>query len=473
VKLYGGAQDNGSFMRASQSLTWRGLVPGDGGPCAVDPKNSKLVLISSTGGSLSRTANGFATVPSAVFGADSATCVPGAPGCGDRVSFIAPLVGDPSTPGTFYVGTSKVYKTTTGGTSSSWKAVSPDLTAGATSVKCPNAKEFPPLDDALTVIAVAPSAPGTLYTGSQAGRVYTTTDGGGSWARIDGAPLPARWVSGIAVDPHDPLTVFVSFSGFDAATPKTPGHVFRSSDGGKSWELRDIGADLPVDALAAHPVGSELIYAGTDAGLFVTTDGGMTWEPFDDGLPHVPVYAIVVDRPANGLVVGTFGRSAWSSSFAAGMVAASPVSLSFTAVQGGAAPAPQTVNVTDTDPYGSIVTFTAASGAPWLSIDTTMGQAAGADPVVVNATVDPTRVGLGTFTATVTITPGAGAGPPIAIPVQLTVTAPPAPVLAPAPAKKGGCRCGLAGDSAPRSVPAATAALAALGVLAGRRRRRS
>jgi MYXO-CTERM domain-containing protein len=479
VKMYGGAQDNGSFMRLGQALTWRGLVSGDGGPCAVDPKNSKLVLISSAGGNVFRTSNAFATAPAVVFETDTSVCLAGAPGCGDRTSFIAPLVGDPSTPNTFYVGTYKVYKTTTGGTASSWKAVSPDLTSGPASVKCPNAVEFPALDDALTVIAVAPSAPGTLYTGSQSGRIYTTTNGGGSWSRIDGAPLPARWVSGIAVDPRDPLTVFVSFSGFDAATPQAPGHVFRSNDGGMTWQLRDIGADVPVDALVAHPVGSDLLYAGTDAGLLVTTDGGMTWEPFDNGLPHIPVYAIAVDRAASALIVGTFGRSTWSSSFEAGMVAASPLSLSFSAVRGGAAPLPQAVNVTDTDPYGSVVSFTAASGAPWLSIDTTMGTLAGADPVVVNATVDPSQVGLGTFNTTLTITPGANAGPPIAIPVVLTVKAPPpppppapAPAPAPTPGKKSGCHCHLAGDSAPPAMPAAAAAVAALAVLAGRRRRR-
>jgi MYXO-CTERM domain-containing protein len=447
VKLYGGAQDNGSFMRTSASLTWRGLVDTDGGPCAVDPKNPRLILGSRSGASVFRTTDGFASTPLVVFATDPGTCQPSAPGCGDRVGFIAPLVGDPSTAATFYVGTYKLYKTTAGGAPTSWKAISGDLTAGAMSVTCPNAAGLPSLDDALTVIAVAPSAPDTLYTGSQAGRIFATSDGGSHWSRVDRPPLPARWVSAIAVDPRDPKLVFAAFSGFDAATPAAPGHVFRSGDGGASWELRDIGADLPVDALLAHPVGSDLLYAGTDSGLLVTTDGGKSWMPFDDGLPEVAVYALVYQRSASALVAGTYGRSAWSHAFAQGTVTASPGNLAFTAVRGAAAPAPQALDVGNSDAYGSIVSFTVAGSAPWLSVDTTSGEAAGAVPVVVRASVDATQLGVGASEATLTVTPGAGS--PVVIPVKLTVTAPRAPTT---PEEKSGCGCRVAGDGDTRGL---------------------
>jgi MYXO-CTERM domain-containing protein len=465
LKLYGGAQDNGSFMRMGTSLTWRGLISGDGGPCAVDPKNPMLVLGSGDSASLFRTTNGFKGMPAFVFNTNPAVCQAGDPGCGDRVSFIAPLVGDPSTSGTFYVGTSAVYKSTAGGAVSTWKAVSPDLTAGAMSVTCPNASAFPPLDDALTVIAVAPSAPGTLYTGSQSGRISITVDGGGTWKRIDKAPLPGRWVSAIAVDPRDPLTVFAAFSGFDAATPKTPGHVFRSSDGGQTWQPRDIGVDVPVDTLLAHPVGSDLLYAGTDAGVLVTLDGGQSWLPFDDGLPQAAVYALVFHRAAGALVAGTFGRSAWERTFTPGALGAAPAMLTFTAEVGGAAPAAQPVQVSNGDVYGSIVSFTVTSGAPWLTVDVSAADAAGATPVTVNASADPTQVTTGTFDTALTIAP-TGGGAPLTVPVHFTVTTPPPP---PPPKKKSGCGCRIPSEPEAGAGAAAIVLVAAL-ALARRRR---
>jgi MYXO-CTERM domain-containing protein len=450
-------------MRTSTSLTWTGITAGDGGPCAVDPQNHNLVLGSVDYASVFRTTNGFESAPIFVFGTDPSTCTAGAPGCGDRVGFIAPLTGDPSTPSTFYVGTYRVYKTGDGGLT--WSAISADLTAGTASVTCPDAS-FSPLDDALTVVTVAPSAPHTLYTGSQAGLIFVTTDGGGTWTRADKAPLPGRWVSGLAVDPRDPLTVFASFSGFDAATPGAPGHVFRSQDGGQTWQPRDIPADVPVDTLFAHPVGSDLLYAGTDAGILATTDGGQTWFTFDDGLPNVAVYALVYQRTAGALVAGTFGRSAWSRALVPGTLLATPAALSFTAQVGGAAPAAQALAVTNSDAYGSILGFTVASRAPWLSVDVTSGQAAGATPVAVNASADPSQEAAGAYDTTLTLTPING-GAAVSIPVHLTVTAAPSPPP-PAPAKKSGCGCRVPAD--PEG--AGSAAIVALAVAALARRRR-
>jgi MYXO-CTERM domain-containing protein len=446
LTVYGGSQDNGISMRASSSLTWTGLSAGDGGPCAVDPKNPKLVLVSGAEATIFRTLDGFAGDPILAFTTDPADCSSGAPGCGDRTGFIAPLAGDPSTSGTFYVGTYRVYQTKDGG--AKWSAVSGDLTAGASSMKCPNAS-FAPLDDALSVLAVAPSAPGTIYAGSQTGVLSVTTNGGQTWTRVDKPPLPGRWISGLAIDPGDSKTVFASFSGFDAATPAAPGHVFRSTDGGQTWALRDIPADVPVDSLLGHPVGSGLLYAGTDAGLLVTTDGGQTWTSFDDGLPNAPVYALVYQRPAGALLAGTFGRSAWSRTFVPGTLSASPPTLTFTAVTGMPAPPAQPVAVSQDDVWGSIVGFTVTPGAAWLSVDAGSGAAAGATPVTVNASVDAGQLAAGGYDTTLAVTPSGG-GTAISIPVHLTVKTlpgvPPSAVLPAAPAKKGGCGCRAAGE---------------------------
>ena len=449
ITLYGGAQDSGILKRPGESLTWQGIIAADGGPCAVDAGDAKTVLASTEYASIVRTQDAFASTPVRVFDATKGQCQPADPGCGDRVGFIAPLVGDPGRPGTFYVGTHRLWKSAAGGAPKSWKPISDDLTAGAKSVLCPNAASFGAADDTLTAVAVAPSAPGTLYTGSQTGRISATVDGGTTWTRVDKAPLPPRWVSSIAVDPRDGNIVYAGFSGFDASTPKAPGHVFRSTDAGATWEPRGLGAatgtgtgmDLPVDTLIAHPLAPDLLYAGTDFGVLVTTDGGKSWSPLGEALPHIAVYTLVYQRAASALVAGTFGRSAWSLPLPPGKLTVSPATLTFTVPPGKGAPAARSIAVGNGDPRGSIVSFTASAGASWATLDHASGDAAGATPMALSVSVAPGKMPAGDYDTAVNITPAAG-GAPITVPVHLTIEA------APAPARGCGCRVGTSQRSA-------------------------
>lgn len=414
--LYGGAQDNGVFMRAVES--WQSIVIGDGGPCAVDPSDPRTALASIQYATVLRTNTGFTTTPEFVFSADASLCDKDAPGCGDRVSFIAPLAGDPSTPGTYYVGTYRLWKTSDSG--STWQALSEDLTSGEKSVACPDAADFPLLDDGLTAVTVAPGAPSVLYTGSQAGWIFATTDGGATWSRVDKAPLPKRWVSAIAVDPRDARVVFAAFSGFDEGTPGAPGHVFRSADGGATWSPRDIGEDIPVDALLAHPVASGLLYAGTDVGVLVTTDGGLTWSPLGDGMPSVPVYALAFRRADAALVAGTFGRSAFALSLPPGPLTVTPSALDFHATAGEVAPQ-QELRVGNGDPLGSIAGYTVAADASWVAVHRASGDAAGAAPDVIPVAATAKHLEAGTYDSTLRVTPADGT-PAVSVPVHLVVT---------------------------------------------------
>jgi MYXO-CTERM domain-containing protein len=461
--IYGGAQDSGILARGSESLTWRGIIAADGGPCAVDAADPKTVLASNEYAAVVRTQDAFASAPTYVFDATPGECQSGEPGCGDRVSFIAPLVGDPGTPGTYYIGTHRLWKSAAGGTKDSWKAISPDLTAGKKSVKCPDAASFGAADDTLTAVAVAPSAPGILYTGSQTGRISASVDGGLTWTRVDKAPLPSRWVSSLAVDPRDGNIVYAGFSGFDASTPATPGHVFRSTDAGGTWEARGIGMDTPVDTLLAHPVASDLLYAGTDFGVLVTTDGGKSWAPLGEALPHVAVYSLLYQRAASALVAGTFGRSAWQLPLPPGSLTVTPAKLSFTIAAGKGAPPAQTIAVGDDDPRGSIVSFTASAAAPWAALDHAAGDAAGATPVALAVTITRGTLAAGEHDTSVTITPKVG-GKAILVPVHLTIEA-----GAVVPEAKGcGCRVGAGQAGAPAG---ALGVVALLGLLRRRRER--
>lgn len=463
--VYGGSQDNGIMKRTSESLTWRGLIAGDGGACAVDAVDSQLVLVSGERASVWRSSSAFDKGnPGLVFDAGSG-CAASTPGCGDRAAFIAPLVADPALAGVFYVGTNRLWKTDGGGVKSSWKAVSADLTAGKGSVDCTGAKGFPDFDDVLSAIAVAPSASSTLYTGSQAGVVSASTDGGATWATISKAPLPGRWVSGLVVDPADSKVVWVSYSGFDSATPDAPGHVFRSADGGATWEMRDIGVDTPVDSLAGHAVASDLLYAGTDHGTLVTTDGGKSWAKLGTGLPAVAVYSLAHHLKGQKLVAATHGRSAWEISFGPGALTVDPPAISWKLEKGTAKTTSATLTLANADTLGSVVSFNVASGAVWLGLDKLSGQVAGAKSMVIHPQI-MLDLEAGAHDTEITFTPAGGA--PITVPVHLEITID--GVTPPRVDAEGGCGCRVEGG---RGLSGLWALLGLSGALGLRRRRTS
>lgn len=466
--VYGGAQDNGSFVRTSAAGAWKGVLTGDGGPCAVDQTDPNIVLMSGEGGSIIRSTDAFKKLtPKFVFEPDDPSCKPGTdPGCGDRTGFIAPLVADPSTKGTFYVGTYRLWQATDGGTIKGWKAISKDLTAGPGSVACVTGKGGKG-DDVLSTITVAPSSPATIYTGSQGGVISVTADGGATWTTISKAPLPKRWVSGIAVDPVNADTVYAAFSGFDTSTPSAPGHLFVSTDRGGTWTKLDTGVDAPIDTLVAHPVGQGLLYAGTDLGALISTDGGKSFAVLGDSLPNVAVYSLAFQRASGSLFAGTFGRSAWRMTFTPGALTASPASLEFTRASGDPEPAAQPVNIVNEEIFGSITDFTVASDSPWLTATAASSATAGAIGAAVTAAIVP-NTAVGEYDGTITITP-TKSGSPVVVPVHLSIKAKPAVTPPPVVEEDEGCGCHAAGSG--DGARLGGLGLGVIGLLLARRRR--
>jgi MYXO-CTERM domain-containing protein len=453
--LYGGAQDNGSMRWDGSGVAgWRGLISGDGGPCIAAAQSGGMSheVISDTDGEV--------MVPGSfsydtTFNAYAGYCTPGTdPGCGDRVSFVAPLVGDPSAPSVLYVGTHRLWRSDQGGAAGGWSAVSDDLTAGVGGVACLDGKTR---DDYLTAIAVAPSDGKTIYTGSSGGVLSRTRDGGATWSRLSDPALPARWVSALAVDASDPTRLYVAFSGFGADTPATPGHVFASSDAGASFRRADVPLDAPVNALSAHPVAHGLLYAGTDVGVLLTVDDGASWAPLD-GLPGAAVYSLVFHERARALFAGTHGRGVWQKSFPGTLAAQpSPVALKVSYDEKAPPMANAQLAVGAADPSGSIVELSAASDQPWLAVSPASGRAAGTAQVQLALVASSAGLPPGEYDAHVALTDPAALNTPLSVPVHLSVVAPP-----------GGCGCRLGARSSGPPI----AALAALGMvlLAVRRR---
>jgi hypothetical protein len=142
--------------------------------------------------------------------------------------------------------------------------------------------------------------------------------GGRAVARLDraAARLPARRPVALAVDPADPRTAFVAYSGYSATTPGRPGHVFRvSTDAGSARPVvtdlsHDLG-DQPVNALACAAATGDL-YAATDFGVLRLPTGAHRWQPAGAGLPPVAVTDLEIDTAGRVLVAATYGRGAFT-----------------------------------------------------------------------------------------------------------------------------------------------------------------
>jgi hypothetical protein len=292
----GGSQDNGT-SRTAGGLTWDFILGADGGYFVEDPTDPYVQYAESQNGGLAKSTNGGASF----FGASSG--FPGGP-------WVTPILLDPTSPVEpnrvlFAGGSSQVYRTIN--SAGSWSASSPAL------------------GGEVLALALAPSSSAIVYTGTGVGRIWRSSDNGatvGNWVEITtgtvagSAPLPQRAITDIIVHPTDPNTVYITFSGFDSATPTRPGHVYRgvSADGGVTWMWTDVTSnlpDIPVNAIELLPSSPSTVYVGTDAGVFRTTNGGATWGNFSNGLPSVIVSDLAMDDSGTLLRAATYGRGMW------------------------------------------------------------------------------------------------------------------------------------------------------------------
>ncbi|MDT8320287.1 MAG: hypothetical protein RQ826_07145 [Xanthomonadales bacterium] len=315
--IYGGLQDNGSWRGPSEvwenggirNLHWQEVGFGDGFDTLPDPENSRRGYVMSQGGFLSR------------WNLDTGELrlIRPAPGEAEtelRFNWNAALAQDPFDPATIYYGSQFVHKSTDRG--ATWTVISDDLTSndpdrqtfrhsGGLTPDVTAAENF------TTIVAIAPSPiePGTLWVGTDDGRVHVTRDGGGSWSRVDvrARNVPSgSWVPMIEPSPHEAGTAFVVFDNHRRSDMRP--YVWRVEDYGRSWESL---VDEPIRGYALSilqdPVNRQLLFLGTEFGLFISTDGGQSWFKFTAGVPTVSVMDMAIQQRENDLVLGTHGRS--------------------------------------------------------------------------------------------------------------------------------------------------------------------
>jgi photosystem II stability/assembly factor-like uncharacterized protein len=160
----------------------------------------------------------------------------------------------------------------------------------------------------VSAIEVAAGSAKRVYVGTASGGVFRSLDGGNSWSQDLGAKiLPNAWVGSIKTSPTDPDVVFIALAGTGHS------HVFRSEDGGLTWLDIDKARlpDAACTAIALPRADSMRVYVSSDAGVFVSSDRGDTWQRLSGNLPNTQISDIVYHDADGALYAGTYGRSIW------------------------------------------------------------------------------------------------------------------------------------------------------------------
>ncbi len=160
----------------------------------------------------------------------------------------------------------------------------------------------------LTTIHESPLKFGLIYVGSDCGLVHMTPDGGNTWKNITGSLPKDFWVSRVIASMYDEGTVYVTMNGYrwDNSTP----YLFVSHNYGQTWTR--LGTDLPlepINVVKEDPKNKNILYVGTDHGIYVTLDRGKSFMAMKKGFPNTPVHDLVIHPRDNDLVLGTHGRS--------------------------------------------------------------------------------------------------------------------------------------------------------------------
>ncbi|HTQ79732.1 MAG TPA: hypothetical protein VMM92_07025, partial [Thermoanaerobaculia bacterium] len=313
--VYGGLQDNGSWRGPSAvyelggipNYSWLGVGTGDGFETLPDPDDSML--------GYSESQSGYATRFNLHTGEWQDIHPPAPKGVKLRFNWNTGMAQDPFDKGTVYLGSQFLHKSTDRGTS--WTIISPDLTTNNPDwQKRAESGGLTPDDSGAegftTIIAIAPSPleRGLLWVGTDDGRVQVTRDGGKSWTSVEGR-IPGvpknTWVPSIRASRRNAGTAYVVFDNHRRSDWTT--YVYRTDDYGKTWRslaTRDLrGYAL---ALEEDPVDPDLLFLGTEFGLWITQDGGGHWWRFKHGVPTVSVMALALHPREQDLVIATHGR---------------------------------------------------------------------------------------------------------------------------------------------------------------------
>lgn len=314
-RYWGGTQDNGTMRKSTGSTSWFDVANGDGGQVLVDPTPDTCAFGANTSCLVYGTYYGISPYRISDGGAYffSNQYIRNGLNLSDRSEFYVPFTMNKMNPNQLLLGTYRLYRTDNARTASAgdvqWKAISPDLTSG-----CPGTA--PNGARGCLVGAIGVGGGNAVYVGTDDGLLWIAKDGltssNPTWVRLDQNGLPKRPVAEIKVDPSNYRIAYVAYNGFNAATPGTPGHLFKTTDAGAHWtNISGNIPDSPLNTVILDPSFPNTLYAGTDVGPYVTNDGGFHWSFLGTGFPIVGIWQMDFDASHRVLVAGTHGRGAF------------------------------------------------------------------------------------------------------------------------------------------------------------------
>ncbi len=319
-RVYGGLQDNGSWggpsaTRNPEGITitdWSQVMAFDGFYCQIDPTDADIGYAEGKYGNLRRFNLPTGTrreirprladgkPPARTEGNIRPPAADGAPAL--RYNWNSPLLLSPHNPRTLYYGGNHLFRSVDRG--DHWEIVSPDLTRG---------KPGPSRSTGhtITTIAESPLKPGLIYVGTDDGRIHVSRNGGAQWTEVsEHVPGvgPNRWINRLECSHFAEGTAYLAIDRHrnDDLFP----YLFVTTDYGATWY--SISSNLPPDG-PLHVVrqdlrNKDLLFAGTEFGLFVSLDGGNQWHRLGNGLPTVAVHDLAIHPRDRELVIGTHGR---------------------------------------------------------------------------------------------------------------------------------------------------------------------
>jgi photosystem II stability/assembly factor-like uncharacterized protein len=308
-RICGGLQDNLNWVgpgatRSKEGITnadWINIQGGDGFYCFFDQQNPQVVFAESQEGYVHR----FDLRSGAL---KDLRPQPAEGQAGFRFHWNSPLIPSRHDPQAFYLAGNRVFRLTDHG--ESWRAISPDLSARLPDrilTTGSGAENY----GVVYTLAESPLRKGMLWAGTDDGKLWMTEDEGGHWTDLtQNLPQAVRgeWISRVEPGHADPRVAYVAIDAHRSG--KFAPYLFRTADGGRSWEsiAGNLPADGPVKVVREDPNNPNLLFAGTEFGLYASLDRGRSWRKVGD-LPTVAVDDILIHPRDLDLIAATHGRS--------------------------------------------------------------------------------------------------------------------------------------------------------------------
>jgi hypothetical protein len=299
--VYGGMQDNGVWFGSnnySHNVAWhqegkypyQELIGGDGMQIQIDSRNPNVVFTGYQFGNyykINQKEGKFDYItPKAPKGEKPY-----------RFNWQTPILLSSHNQDILYMGSEFLQRSMNQG--ETWERISGDLTNGA--------KEGNVAFGTISTISESKFQFGLLYAGSDDGKIHVSKDGGASWQMISGSLPQNLWVSRVIASSHKKERVYATLNGY--RNDNFESYVYISEDFGTTWTAISNGLTQSVNVIVEDSANENILYIGTDNGLFISVDKGANWQDFSNGMPKVAIHDAVIQTKAKELIVGTHGRS--------------------------------------------------------------------------------------------------------------------------------------------------------------------